>query len=306
MVKNTMWVVLFAFCAGVCAYAKCPYQKMMEDLARAQGGRVNAGFSSNVNRPQPSAATLVPDTPRVVKPTPAQSANAGIPQGAPPQQLSPPAFAKQPSAATFKLKGFNAETFYAKADSEPEFKFDGGVRLGNQYKIVAGDVLLKNYVNLNVWEFDLRPMKFDKITGVSFSAPVASSAQFGKIPREKGIFSVGIFNGVTGNAEKDVKEDRLTLLEKVDGLSAADIERGIDFPDLDINYAAKERIAVVLGIRENDVPMSSDFLRGPHFEANPADVNVSVSGTQIPEPADMAAIFGLLSLCLVFYKRRVR
>ena len=301
MVKNTMGVVLFAFCAGVLAYAKCPYQKMMEDLARAQGGHANAGFSSNVNRPKPSAATLVPDAPRVFESAPAQSANAGIPQGAPPRVP-----AKQPLTAKFNLKGFNAEAFYAKADSEPEFKFDGGVRLGNQYKIVSGDVLLKNYVSLNVWEFDLRPMKFDKITGMSFSAPIAGSAQFGKIPREKGIFSIGIFNGVTGNAEKDVKEDRLSLLEKIDGLSAADIERGIDFSDLDINYAAKERIAVVLGIRENEVPMSSDFLRGPHFEADSADVKVSVSGTQIPEPADMAAIFGLLSLCLVFCKRRAR
>lgn len=172
------------------------------------------------------------------------------------------------------------------------------ITLGNYYS--SGSM----YLTDNIYEMDISAFDFASIDTVE----IASSSGFFDLSRSQPLdenlkaIKISFYEGGTGNANADWNGSSLTLVKEISGLSGKEIENGITINDL--GFGSDDILTFVISIDNSLIPEMPTEGEGIGFGHNTYKFNLTLTGTAVPEPSTYAAIFGVLALGFVIYRRR--
>ena len=191
------------------------------------------------------------------------------------------------------------------ADSAFGFLSSGGstgatssVELGNYYW--SGSY----YLTDNVYEFDISEFNFASIDSVSliFMGNMRPLEGAKAIDEDLGAIKLSIFEGGTGNAFDDWTGSSLTLVKEVKEISINDLKAGVTIDEL--VFTDSDIFTFVFSIDKTLVPELAATGEGVGLYLTTGSTQLTLSGTAVPEPSTYAAIFGVLALGFVIYRRR--
>ena len=225
--------------------------------------------------------------------------------------------------AAFALAGFatlNAETvtksfriYETDSSCAPNghgsyWDVSNSIILGNYYYTIPSDDRV-SYIQFNLYEIDISADSFATIDSVdctyasSFRAPTYGEYGETKVPEDLAAFSIEIFKGGTGNTKADYEGSKLTSLGKFSGFTTKDFEDGlVKLRDLSIDITGESYFTFAISIDTTLVPELATGGMG----AECSQFELTITGTEyvVPEPSTYAAIFGILALGFVIYRRR--
>ena len=182
---------------------------------------------------------------------------------------------------------------------------DGGGSLGGS-NITLGNYYYSGsmYLTDNIYEMDISAFDFASIDTVE----IAGRSGFFDLSRSQPLdenikaIKISFYEGGTGNADADWINSTQTLVKENSGLSKKEIENGITINDL--GFGSDDILTFVISIDNSLIPEMPTEGEGIGFGHNPYGFELTLSGTAVPEPSTYAAIFGVLALGFVIYRRR--
>lgn len=155
----------------------------------------------------------------------------------------------------------------------------------------------------SVYEFDISGFDFAAIDSVSLLFDGVEHAAGAKaIDENLAAIKVSIFEGGTGDAYDDWSGSSLTLVKEVSGISMNDLKAGVTIDEIVFNDS--DFFTFAFSIDQTLVPEMAATGEGVGFEFFTGTTAITLSGTAVPEPSTCAAIFGVLALGFVIYRRR--
>ena|GEM_PF-3318093 len=198
------------------------------------------------------------------------------------------------------------EITFNNADNSSGFLKSGGemgvvstVSLGNYYWNGS------KYFTDCVYEFDISEFNFATIDSVSLvfmgNAHPLEGAK--AIDADLAAIKLSIFEGGTSDATADWTGSSLTLVKEVKDISINDLKAGVTIDE--IVFTDRDVFTFVFSIDQTLVPELPTTGEGVGLEFTTASTEITLNGTSaVPEPSTYAAIFGVLALGFVIYRRR--